>query len=256
MKAPLMFITGGSGGLGKSFTARALAHALGARNHRTVLVDGNPGQQSQRAYLNISRTHALEAVTRDNPLQGLVLPPDTHGAFALLPGPAMPGPDTLNQYGLAISLLRDAVDYVIVDADRTDATLWTNPHSFPGAIMRPFLTQTDALCCFRLGQTGSQLGDGLAALNAIQLPDQCHAIGQVAAGVHAQPEHWWKQCVKDLAIFDGIDQWDTTSTRILEHHKPGYPVGQEPDWLRRLALALHANPTEWPEPKRKRSWFH
>ena len=56
------FVTGGSGGVGKSFTARALAQALGSHGYVTLLVDGNPGQQSQRAFLGVDWSRGIEDV--------------------------------------------------------------------------------------------------------------------------------------------------------------------------------------------------
>ena len=80
----MTFITGGSGGLGKSSTARALAHALGQAGYRTVLVDGNPGQQSQRVFLRLDDAHGLEYATLADLKRTLVMPDRTH-AQKLLP---------------------------------------------------------------------------------------------------------------------------------------------------------------------------
>lgn len=87
--APITFVTGGSGGLGKSTTARTIVHALGQRRMRTVPIDGNPGQQSQRAFLHI-KTGGLEDAALDSIAGALIMPNRTHAAFALLPGPIDP----------------------------------------------------------------------------------------------------------------------------------------------------------------------
>ncbi|AGH41183.1 nucleotide-binding protein [Bifidobacterium thermophilum] len=116
--APVTFVTGGSGGLGKSTTARAIAHALGQRRMRTVLIDGNPGQQSQRAFLHI-KTGGLEDAALDSIAGALIMPNRTHAAFALLPGPVDPmRNDLVGLYGSAITTLQTSSDIIIVDADR------------------------------------------------------------------------------------------------------------------------------------------
>ena len=154
--APVTFVTGGSGGLGKSTTARAIAHALGLRRMRTVLIDGNPGQQSQRAFLKI-RTGGLEDAALDSLPNALVMPGQTHAAYALLPGP--------------------------VDPRRGDlVTLYGS------AIMRPMLDLGLARMIFIIGSTGSQVDDGLDALAAIHQPQRVLALAQCGQLAKPRPE--------------------------------------------------------------------
>lgn len=137
--APVTFVTGGSGGLGKSTTARAIVHALGQRRMRTVLIDGNPGQQSQRAFLHV-KTGGLEDAALDSIAGALIMPNRTHAAFALLPSPVDPmRNDLVGLYGSAITALQTSSDIIIVDADRVDATLWNTPSTFAGGVMRPMI---------------------------------------------------------------------------------------------------------------------
>lgn len=141
----MTFITGGSGGLGKSSTARALAHALGQAGYRTVLVDGNPGQQSQRVFLRLDDAHGLEYATLADLKRTLVMPDRTHAAFAFLPGPGpAAGPDITGLYGNALIALRSAADMIVVDADRVDPTLWDDRTVFAGGVMRPFVEHGNA----------------------------------------------------------------------------------------------------------------
>lgn len=112
--APVTFVAGGSGGLGKS----TIAHALGQRRMRTVLIDGNPGQQSQRAFLHV-KTGGLEDAALDSIAGALIMPNRTHAAFALLPGRVDPmRNDLVGLYGSAITALQTSSDIIIVDADR------------------------------------------------------------------------------------------------------------------------------------------
>lgn len=126
--APVTFVTGSSGGLGKSTTARTIVHALGQRRMRTILIDGNPGQQSQRAFLHV-KTGGLKDAARDSIAGVLIMPNRTHAAFALLPGPVDPmRNDLVGLYGSAITALQTSSDIIIVDADRVDATMEHTQH--------------------------------------------------------------------------------------------------------------------------------
>ena len=122
--APVTFVTGSSGGLGKS----TIAHALGQRRMRTVLIDGNPGQQSQRAFLHV-KTGGLEDAALDSIAGALIMPNRTHAAFALLPGTVDPmRNDLVGSCGSAITALQTSSDIIIVDADRVDATMEHTQH--------------------------------------------------------------------------------------------------------------------------------
>lgn len=65
MTARITFSLGGSGGLGKSSGARAVAQALAQTGMKVALVDANPGQQSQRAFLGVPPRQG----TRGRPLR-------------------------------------------------------------------------------------------------------------------------------------------------------------------------------------------
>ncbi|MFR0574929.1 hypothetical protein ACLUWS_06785 [Bifidobacterium boum] len=234
--APVTFITGGSGGLGKSTTARAIAHALGLRRMRTVLIDGNPGQQSQRAFLRI-QTGGLEDAALDSIAGALIMPNRTHAAFALLPGPADPmRGDLVGLYGSAITALQPSCDAVIVDADRVDPTLWNTPTTFAGGVMRPMIDLGLARMIFIIGSAGSQLDDGLDALAAIHQPQRVLAIAQTGQLAKPRPESGWRQVTAPVAQWGGICQWDKTSTMMLDKGQAGYPAGQEPAWLAHACL--------------------
>lgn len=229
--APVTFVTGGSGGLGKSTTARAIAHALGLRRMRTVLIDGNPGQQSQRAFLKI-RTGGLEDAALDSLPNALVMPGQTHAAYALLPGPVDPRRgDLVALYGSAITALQTSCDIIIVDADRVDPTLWATPTTFAGGVMRPMIDLGLARMVFIIGSTGSQVDDGLDALAAIHQPQRVLALAQCGQLAKPRPEAGWRQVTAPVAHFGGTCQWDKTSTRMLDQGRSGYPAGAEPDWL-------------------------
>lgn len=235
-------------------TARALAECLGQASYRTVLVDGNPGQQSQRAFLNIGDGMGLERAALHDLMRGLLMPDRTHTAFALLPGPLSPmQPGLTGLYGSAISALRDACDMIVVDADRVDATLWASRSSFAGGVMRPFVDRKLARILFRIGQTGSQLDDGIEALAAIGQPTLIRAIGQVPDGLKPHADREWERLLDGLASWGGSDQWTRDTARMIDQGAPGWPKGHEPIWLTETAIWMGADPNRV-KPERKRRW--
>ncbi|MBT1164561.1 hypothetical protein [Bifidobacterium felsineum] len=231
-KAPILFVTGGSGGIGKSTSARMLAHALGNARYRTCLVDGNPGQQSQRVWSRIPESKALEYAMVDGLMAALVKPADTHGMYALLAGPADPhSPMMAHDYVESLIGLRAMCQMIIVDADRIDGRQWDDPKSFAGGVMRPMVEQAGARILFRIGQSGSQTDDGLAALDAIRQPDVTLAVGVTGPGVRPWPDSRWRNMLDGLAEYGGVDAWDERSLDLVERHMAGWPKGGEPEWL-------------------------
>ena len=251
--ATVAFMTGGSGGLGKSSGARSLAHALGLRRIRTCLVDGNPGQQSQRTFLHIAPDRSLEHIrVADDIRHTLAGPNETHAAFALLPGPATPTDRSVpGLYVDAILALRDMCDMVIVDADRIDAAQWDDPRSFAGRVMRP-MVEEGARLLFRIGRNAGQLDDGLAALDAIRLPDHTLAIG--AGSGAPRPERFWHDMLDGLAQWGGDDEWDDASRTMIADGRPGWPMNREPAWVGRAAAWLGADPALFDTETRRRGF--
>lgn len=238
MTARISFVSAGSGGLGKSSGARAIAQSLALTGLRVVLVDANPGQQSQRAFLAAPDDAGLERARLEADVtDALVMPGDIDADFALLPGPLEPdAPRLLDGYGEALVRLRDVADIIVVDVDRVDGRVWDDPRSIGGGLMRPFLETGGARLVFRIGQTGSQLDDGLAALDAIGLPDITLAIAQVPAGLRPRRDADWRAMLDGLASFGGSDTWDAASVNMIDAGRAGWPRGEEPDWLRRACV--------------------
>lgn len=230
--ATVVFILAGSGGVGKSSSARMLAQAAGLAGKRVTLVDGNPGQQSQRAYLDAGDRHALELVF-DMGLPGaLASPRDVDAAFAFLAGPADPYADDVNDmYVEALTALRRYCDLIIVDADRTDPTLWADGRSFSGGVVRPMVGQDAARILFRIGQSGSQVDDGLAALDAINMPERTGVVAQCPVNVKPLPDRRWRDMLRGLGEWVGYDRWSQESLRMIERKQRGYTKGREPKWV-------------------------
>lgn len=250
------FATGGSGGVGKSFTARALAQTLGLHGYRTLLVDGNPGQQSQRVFLNVDDTHGLEDVEISGAMASVLRPRQVNAAFGFLPGPMAPqDPDLLDRYGDALSRLDGSCDFIIVDSDRLDGTQWEDPTTFAGGLIRTMVEQADARLVFRIGQSGSQLDDGMAALSAVGLADRTIVAAQCSGGRKPRPDREWRNMLDGLAQYAGTDVWTEESARLVDSGRRGFEQDMEPDWLVRTALWLGADRTRFKHAaKRKSPW--
>ncbi|MDW8486957.1 hypothetical protein [Bifidobacterium thermophilum] len=76
---------------------------------------------------------------------------------------------------------------------------------------------------FIIGSSGSQLDDGLDALDAIRQPKRVLAIAQTGQLAKPRPETEWRQVTSRVAQWSGICRWDKTSTMMLDQGKPGYP---------------------------------
>ncbi|WP_195939485.1 hypothetical protein [Bifidobacterium pseudocatenulatum] len=252
--ATIIFNTGGSGGLGKSFNARALAQTLGLHGYVTLLIDGNHGQQSQRAFLKVDRMRGLEDYL-ERGMDAVVRPGEIHTAFGFLPGPADPkAPDIIDMYGRALTDLMRRCAFIVVDCDRIDGTQWENPNTMAGGLMRPLVESGGARIAFRMGQTGSQTDDGLDALASINRPDRTLVIGQAAAGTKPHGDAEWRGLLRGLAEYAGTDVWDGTGADLIERRQPGYAKGMEPDWLKAEATWCGADPARWKNTERKRGW--
>lgn len=246
------FVSGGSGGVGKSFAARALAQTLGGHGYVTLLVDGNPGQQSQRAFLGVDGTHGIEDVEIVGAMKSVIRPRAIHATFGFLPGPVAPhDPYLLDRYGDALTRLEGSCDFIIVDADRLDGTQWDDATTFAGGLIRPMMERAGARLVFRIGQSGSQLDDGMAALSAVARPDATVVTAQCAGGRKPRRDREWRAMLDGLARYAGTDIWDADTARLVDEGHRGYEPGMEPDWLVRTAEWLGADKSRFHTAKPK-----
>lgn len=209
-----------------------LAHAAGLTGLRVTLVDANPGQQSQRAFLHAGDEYALEHAY-DRGLPDALAGPRIIGApFAFMAGPADPyAPDVPAMYLDVLLVLRGLCDLIVVDADRTDPTLWEDARTVSGGVVRPLVTQTDARILFRIGQSGSQIDDGLAALDAIRQPDRTGVTAVCPTGVRPLSDSRWKGMLDGMGRYLGCDRWDTKSHMLVDEGRTGWTAGTQPAWL-------------------------
>lgn len=266
MSAHIVFITSGSGGVGKSTSARMLAQSLALAKYRTVLVDANPGQQSQRSYAGY--TTSLEDVNKLP--NDLIRPITGKTAYATLPGPRYPqDPELVFLYNDLTVGLMHVCDYIIVDMDRIDQSLLDDPATIAGGMLKPFVRNFDTVSIlFRAGQTGSQIDDAacaLAALSTIQ-PIDHHTPVANRTGVIVDcptskplwPAKRWASLIDHRAKLLAVDIHSDQSRQLLNNKQSGWAFGQEPAWLKTTLPFIGADMTRWPKteaPQKKRRWF-
>lgn len=264
----IAFCTGGSGGIGKSSGARAISQALGNRGLSTVLVDGNPGQQSQREYfqqpdalgIDVFHEGTGTGILRDS----LVFPDQLPGnpSYALLVGPLSENePGIVSLYLRVIYELYRApdIDAIIIDCDRIDAGLWNDDNTLAGGVIRPMCSPPPGLdfarIIYRVGTMGSQPKDGFRTLRALRTPDGS-SMGRNIVVLGAVPSYLphdmrptrqqWEEYVGDDGTFLGADEWTEASGRLLAEGDAGYPPDHEPGWLKRTVNWLHRHPAPLP----------
>lgn len=263
MSAHIIFITSGSGGVGKSTAARMIAQSLALAHYRTVLVDANPGQQSQRAYMGY--TKALEDVVK---LPDDLIAPTQGAAYATLPGPRYPqDPELVYLYNDLTIHAASVCDYIIVDMDRIDQPLLDNPMSMAGGMLKAFATSFNTVqILFRAGQTGSQLDDAKQALQALTSLQPRHEISPIRQRLGvvvdcptdkpAWDEKKWQQFIDNAGTLLAIDVHSDQSRQLLNRKQSGWAHNSEPSWLTRTLAFIGADMSRWEQQQeKKRRWF-
>ena len=131
-EAEVLFAVSGSGGVGKSSLALAIANRAANRDRRVVLIDGNLGQPDLATCLRIAEAHTLpsifDAVLAEDPQAGIIGPAELNNVrdprlsrlnFALVQGPTAEQLETgaINSRTLADTIhhVRQFADLVVVD---------------------------------------------------------------------------------------------------------------------------------------------
>jgi len=264
-KAKVIFITGGSGGIGKSTSARDWADDLaGLTGSRVVLVDANLGQQSQREFHGLDMSRGLEeADVFDNPLSALITPRDLgHEAnYALLPGPLDPRPDNmprlLDLLGRTIGALSSHCDWIIVDLDKTDPVILADPSSVQHAVMTPWVDMGGARVVWKLESQVAKLGDGLKALEAWARPRSTGIVGVVPTGAPDPSDAQWERVVTPYGRFLGAEQWSVDSGRHVASGVVGHADNELTPTVRSVLSYMGCPQDRLPEPVKRggRSWF-
>lgn len=238
----IVFVVGGSGGIGKSSTSRALAQALshtGGGRARVVLADANLGQQTQRSYHRIDDSRGLERLRVDeNPMHALIppAPKDPAGRrYAILPGPLDPRPDNMGRLlqllGGALGRLARRVDWIIVDMDKIDMLDLDDPDTVAGGVMLPWVDSGGAGILFKLESQRGKFEDGLETLRHLNRPSATGVLGVVPYHAPDPPLDAWRSRIHGLGRLVGVEHWTAGSAGLLSRGLVGWPDGGEPDWL-------------------------
>lgn len=253
----LLFITAGSGGVGKSATARATAQALalhGDGHARVVLADANPGQQTQRAFHHLGDDVGLEKARMDENILHTLIPPRRHDpsgrAYAILPGPLDPRPDNmpriLDMLGRSLALLANRVDWIIVDMDRVDPVTIRDRHSVAGGVMLPWVDAGGAGILFKIESQLGKTEDGLEALETLHRPQSTGLMGVIPPGAPDPSLHAWKARTRGLGRMVGVEHWTEESGRLIASGRAGWPKGDEPDDIQAILRFCGINDKDRP----------
>lgn len=246
MGHPPIFIMGGSGGIGKSTTARELASALATRTtlgmQRVCLVDANLGQQTQRDYHGIPQDKGLEQAALTDDITDALAMPRTLAIpvpYAILPGPLDPRPDNLlklwDTLGRALGQVSHLCDWTIVDLDKTDAVALNDHDGVCGRVVFPWVDGGDARMLFKLASSADKLADGMTALNALHHPNALGIIGVITPGAPNPTPDQWTVKTSGYGTFLGMEHWTTQSGQQVSARQVGsIPPEWEPpvfQWL-------------------------
>lgn len=246
MGMPPIFVTGGSGGIGKSSGAREVAGLLAERTvnglQRVALVDANLAQQTQREFHRIPPDRGLEtAVLSDDILDAMVTPNEmgVKVPYAVLPGPLDPRPDNmprlLDVLGRSIGQLTRLCDWTVVDLDKIDRVLLADSESVCGMVMLPWVDGGNARIIYKLASTPDKLADGMEALQALNRPGSTGIVGVVTPGGPDPTEEQWRAKTQGLGVWLGVEHWTVDSGASIAQGLVGVrPLEWMPgllDWL-------------------------
>lgn len=265
----ILFVTGGSGGIGKSTTARVVSQALswtGDGRTRVVLVDANLGQQTQRAYHGIDDEHGLERVRVDHDVMHALITPrprDPSGRrYAILPGPidAHPAdiPRLLDLLGRALGDLKRRVDWVVVDLDKTDPVILADRETVAGGVMLPWVDGGGAGILYKLESQRGKVEDGLETLEALNRPRSTGVLGVVPIGAPDPPVEAWERRIGGMGRLVGVERWSERTGGMLTDGLVGFRPDAQPDWLDDVLAWCGVRIDETvaaPERKGVLSWF-
>lgn len=180
--APVLFLTSASGGVGKSTSAQRIADRASAQKIRTLLVDGNMRQSSQRSFFDPLHDKQVNTIAAWSENKSPVVAAN-HGrdfnvnydiVFAPPAGVTVPW-ELYSQY---IDRARTKWDFVIVDLDRISPADLTDDTTAGGILLAPHVLSGDS--CLFIVKAGMQTqGDAVSVLRAMNgegFPLECVGI--------------------------------------------------------------------------------
>lgn len=261
--AQLLPVTSNTGGVGKTVTCRRLAERASAMRMRTLLIDGNMRQSSQRSFFDPARTHnvttiaswraGMKAQRGANP--GKLFEVSYDLTFAPPVGTSV----DWNWYREYIEEARKLWDFVILDLDRISADDLTDQSTAASELIVPYLQSGES--CLVIVKAGRQTqGDAMNLLSAFRahgLPRECIGIKDTVPVGMSEYQHF------DYSSYGTFLGTEYQSTEASNHIAAGDSNWADPqlDFVREQVLAWSLpdkgfNPEQFkPQPKKK-GWFH
>jgi flagellar biosynthesis protein FlhG len=169
----LIAIASGKGGVGKTWLAITLSHALAERGRRVLLVDGDLGLANVDVQIGLSVAHDLSGLLKGQSAEGLATPVPSAG-FSVLAGRSGSGalaqldPAQVETILSGLAAAR-AYDHVVVDIgaglDRTARRLAAFADTLLVVTTEEPTALTDAYACLKLAALDRPAGDRRIVVN-------------------------------------------------------------------------------------------
>lgn len=220
MMTDFVFFTSACPGIGKSTSARMTAQALSLSGSRVALVDACPAQQSQANFL---------AIATGRPAYSLHALPDDEGFIP--------------QCHALLFRLNGDFDAVIVDCDHANRREWSDPETFAGAVMRPFVERYGARIVMPVPAGGFALEDSMMLLEDLSAVGHVLPVPQITRNGESFKETWKKLSMRVRCGAE--NEWMEESMGMISKGAIGYPRGKEPQWLEEAAAFCGGKPEDF-----------
>lgn len=264
MTAPLLPVTSNTGGVGKTVSCRRLAERASEIGVRTLLVDGNMLQSSQRSFFDPRRTHDANTLADWRPgmdIRSAANPGRDYGvAYDIAFAPPAGSPVGWQTYRKYIEEARKQWDFVVLDLDRVSADDLTNREDVAGGLLVPYLQSGET--CLIIVKAGVQTqGDSMNLLSAfasMRMPVECIGIKDtVPAGLtDYRPLRY-----EGYGTFLGTEYQTIETGNLIAAGRSNWP-DPNLDYVREQVLAWALpdrgfNPERFlPQQTKRKGWFH
>lgn len=258
--APLLFVTSGSGGVGKTVTSRRLCERAAAKGVRSLLIDGNMLQSSQRSFFDPARRMDARTIldwrdgekTTEGANRGKRFGVEYDITFA----PQTGAVTTWTRYAEYINQARKLWQFVVVDLDRISAVDLRDPDTAAGALVTPYVKSGD-LCLYIVKAGRQTQADAMAMMSVLPevgIPRECFGIkDSIPMGM----EDYTSLDYSRYGTFLGAEWQTDAANRSISEGKSNWP-DPKLDYVREKVLAWAMpqagfTPDEF-KPKERRRW--
>jgi NAD(P)-dependent dehydrogenase (short-subunit alcohol dehydrogenase family) len=219
--SPVLFVTGGSGGLGKTTSSKRLGERAGQLGLHAVVIDGNRDQGSLWSFFGapdgvntIADWHGgLLGDGANRGKDGVGVQHTVLGYDVVFAPPA--GSDvTWGDYREFIRKAQSAWDLVVVDLDHVSPDDFTDPETAAGALLAPMVRGGGLVLMVVKAGMQTEL-DGLRALSAmhgVEMRRENIAIKVYADHVQIPDEGSYASRLNRYGVFMGVEQADETAS--------------------------------------------